>query len=148
MGKVKMGRAQRFPIGELMGLSSNNAPTMFNMPEMICQHNLAFLTSANTTPLQGENTPPKFILTARRILDTIVFNMMSIRVSASRWRANLLCCQHRISIRTSAPVAQQEAQPTCNRQVSGFESPLGLSLLSNAAAKCAAASRCLARGIA
>ncbi len=25
-----------------------------------------------------------------------------------------------------APVAQQAAQPTCNRQVSGFESPLGL----------------------
>ena len=25
-----------------------------------------------------------------------------------------------------APVAQQVAQPTCNRQVSGFESPLGL----------------------
>ena len=28
----------------------------------------------------------------------------------------------------SAPVAQPVAQPTCNRQVSGFESPLGLSL--------------------
>ena len=56
---------------------------------------------------------------------SVGYNKMCIWVSAWRQSANLICYQG-CNVHYGAPVAQPEAQPTCNRQVSGFESPLGL----------------------
>ena len=66
---------------------------------------------------------------AKQGINNRLVSLMAGRLASFLLRASTETC---ISDLEDAPVAQLAAQPTCNRQVSGFESPLGLTSLAKA----------------